>query len=183
MQWHGIVPDEEDPRPRRPSSGVHGDPTRENVKDTIETTGNGNARFAAEEKGEVRRVQLVIGNGSTPANLKRLLRTCRCGHRQKAQDMVMQTGNACLAEQTRQVENPTVPILEAAPVEARLDSAFALINTSKESCGRCTRDAHGGTAENGGTMTELEQANIAVEVAKKKVGPATGLASDVTMLL
>ena len=34
------------------------------------------------------------------------------------------------------------------------------------------------------TMTELEQANIAVEVAKKKkVEPGTGLASDVTMLV
>ena len=33
------------------------------------------------------------------------------------------------------------------------------------------------------TMEELEQANSAVEIAKKKVGPATGLASDVTILL
>ena len=33
------------------------------------------------------------------------------------------------------------------------------------------------------TMEELEQANSAVEIAKKKVGPAAGLASDVTMLL
>ena len=32
-------------------------------------------------------------------------------------------------------------------------------------------------------MEELEQANSAVEIAMKKVGPATGLASDVTMLL
>ena len=32
------------------------------------------------------------------------------------------------------------------------------------------------------TMTEMEQANIAVEVAKK-VGPATGLASDMAVLL
>ena len=33
------------------------------------------------------------------------------------------------------------------------------------------------------TMAELEKANIAVEVAKKKVGPPIGLASDVAMLL
>ena len=33
------------------------------------------------------------------------------------------------------------------------------------------------------TMEELEQANSAVERAKKKVGPAAGLTSDVTMLL
>ena len=33
------------------------------------------------------------------------------------------------------------------------------------------------------TMEELEQANSAVEIAMKKVGPAAGLASDVTMLL
>ena len=33
------------------------------------------------------------------------------------------------------------------------------------------------------TVTEVEQANTAVEVAKKKVGPATGLPSDVAMLL
>ena len=33
------------------------------------------------------------------------------------------------------------------------------------------------------TMLETEQANIAVEVAKKKVGLATGVASDVAMLL
>ena len=33
------------------------------------------------------------------------------------------------------------------------------------------------------TMEELEQASSAVEIAKKKVGPGTGLALDVTMLL
>ena len=33
------------------------------------------------------------------------------------------------------------------------------------------------------TTAELEQANSAVEIAKRKVGPATGLASDVAMLL
>ena len=32
-------------------------------------------------------------------------------------------------------------------------------------------------------MEELEQASSAVEIAKRKVGPATGLASDVTILL
>ena len=33
------------------------------------------------------------------------------------------------------------------------------------------------------TMEELEQANSAVKIAKRKVGQATGLALDVTMLL
>ena len=91
------------------------------------------------------------------------------------------------------VQFVTVQILEDTPAGLSLgelceehgyradESSIGEKNTGEERCGRGRQNAHGGNMK--ATMTELEQANIAVEVAKKKVGPATGLASDVTMLL
>ena len=80
-----------------------------------------------------------------------------------AQDAVMQIGNPCLMEHTRQVESPTVPMPKAAPVGARLDSEVARQKRANKSCGRGRQHAHGGTAIMEETMAELEQANIAVE--------------------
>jgi len=44
------------------------------------------------------------------------IRTCRLGTRQEPQDAIMQKSNSCQMEQTRKVEDPAVPIEEAAPV-------------------------------------------------------------------
>ena len=67
---------------------------------------------------------------------------------------------------------------KAAPVGARLNSALARQTRAKkavEAADKMLKKAQLGMKE---TMTEMEQANIAVEVAKKKVVPATGLASE-----
>ena len=80
-------------------------------------------------------------------------------------------------ELTRQAESPLVPKPNAGPPGARLDSALARQTQAKkavEAADKMLMVAHQKTKE---TMTEMQQANIAVEVVKRKVGPATGLAS------
>ena len=97
----------------------------------------------------------------------------------------MQNSNPCLTEPTKQTEaSPaTTPIPKAAPVGVRLDSALARQTRARKAVEAADKMLTIAKQRMKETMEELEQANSAVEIAKKKVGPATGLASDVTMLL
>ena len=75
-----------------------------------------------------------------------------------------QESNSCLTEQTRSAEDPAALIPKGAAVRARLQ------RKSVEGATRMPTVAQQRIKQ---TMTELEQANIALKVAKK-VGPATG---------
>ena len=86
-------------------------------------------------------------------------------------------------ELTRQTETSTVPIPIAAPIGARLDSALARQTRARKAVDAADKMLTVAKQRMKETMTELEPANSAVEIAKKKAGPATGLASDVAMSL
>ena len=107
----------------------------------------------------------------SPQNLPTLIQA-------KNQDTEMQNSNPCLTEPTKQTEaSPATTLVpKAAPVGARLESVLA-----RQTRARKALEA----ADKMLTIAKqrMLQANNAVEIAKKKVGPATGLALDVTMLL
>ena len=96
---------------------------------------------------------------------------------------MMRISNPCLTELTRQTETSTVPIPKAAPKGARLDSALARQTRARRAVEAADKMLTIAKQKIKETMTEMEQANSAVEIAKKMVGPATGLASDVAILL
>ena len=119
----------------------------------------------------------LSSNGlETPQNLPTLIQA-------ENQDTVMPNSNPCLTEPTKQTEASTTPIPKAAPVGARLDSALARQTRARKAVEAADKMLTIAKQRMKETMEELEQANSAVEIAKKKVGPATGLASDVAMLL
>ena len=92
----------------------------------------------------------------------------------EAQDTTTLIGNPCLPKQTRKSESPTWPIPKAVLVGGRVDSAQARQARAKkavEAANKMLTIAQLRTKE---TMMAMEQANIAVEVAKEKVGLARG---------
>ena len=98
------------------------------------------------------------------------------------QDMVMQVSSSCQTE-TMRTEASTVPIPKAAPIGARLDSALARQERARRAYETARRMLTMARQRMEETTKEMEQANAAVENAKRKVGPATGMASDVATLL
>ena len=89
------------------------------------------------------------------------------------QDTVMRIRNPRLMELTSQTETSTAPIPKALARQTRARKAVEAADKMPTIAKQRMKE----------TMEELKQANSAVEIAKKKVGPATGLASDVAMLL
>ena len=98
------------------------------------------------------------------------------------QDTVMQISNPYQTE-TMRTETSTIPIPKAAPIGARLDSALARQARARRAYETARKMLTMAKQRMEETTTEMEQADAAVENAKKKVGPATGMASDVATLL
>ena len=98
------------------------------------------------------------------------------------QDTEMLNCNPCLTE-TRRTEALTIPTPKAAPIGARLDSALARQARARRAYETARKMLNMAKQRMEETTTEMERADAAVENAKKKVGPATGMASDVVTLL
>ena len=98
------------------------------------------------------------------------------------QDTEMLTSNPCQTETARK-ETLMTPIPKAAPIGARLDSALAVQARARRAYETAQRMLTMAKQRMEEAMTELERADTAVENAKRKVGPATGMASDVASLL
>ena len=94
----------------------------------------------------------------------------------------MLVGSPCQTETVR-TEALTTPIPKAAPIGARLDSALARQARARRAYETARRMLTMASQRMEETTKEMEQANAAVENAKRKVGPATGMASDVATLL
>ena len=100
----------------------------------------------------------------TPQNLPTLIQA-------KNQDTVMQNSNPRLTEPTKQTEaSPATitPIPKAAPVGARLDSALARQTRARKAVEAADKMLTIAKQRMKETMEELEQANSAVEIAKKR---------------
>ena len=101
---------------------------------------------------------------------------------EEEQDMEMPTSDPCQAE-TAKKEILTTPIPKSAPIGARLDSALARQARARRAYETAQKMLIMAKQRMEETTTELERADAAVENAKKKVGPATGMATDVVTLL
>ena len=75
----------------------------------------------------------------------------------------MEIGNPCLMEQTRQTERSTAPMPKAAPMGGETRFRFGETNTDN----KVVEAADQPKMEQ--TMTEMEHANIAVDIKIKKV--------------
>ena len=98
------------------------------------------------------------------------------------QDTEMLTCNPCQTE-TMRTEALTTPTPKAAPIGARLDSALARQARARRAYETAQNMLIMAKQRMEEATTELERADAAVENAKKKVGPATGMATDVVTLL
>ena len=98
------------------------------------------------------------------------------------QDAVMQVSSPCQTE-TMRAEASTIPIPKAAPIGARLDSVLARQTRARRAYETARRMLAIARQRMEETTKEMEQANAPVENAKRKFGPATGVASDVATLL
>ena len=101
---------------------------------------------------------------------------------EEEQDTEKPTSDPCQAE-TAKKEILTTPIPKAAPVGARLDSALARQERARRAYETAQKMLTMAKQRMEETTTQLERADTAVENAKKKVGPATGMATDVVTLL
>ena len=94
------------------------------------------------------------------------------------QDTEMLKCNPCLTE-TMRTEALTIPTPKATPIGARLDSALARQARARRAYETARKMLNMAKQRMEETTTEMERADAAVENVKKKVGPATRMASDV----